>query len=152
MAIYSAYLPADGELERARFVSDSPALAALIVPAIYLAWHKLWWPLAWYFLAASSLTLLASLVSHPLLAALSALPGFFLMVQGRDLVRNRWESDGWQEVASIEASSQSDAEFRFFANMPTGTASCQPLGQPREAPQEIQALPADATQSRDLPQ
>ncbi len=115
MAIYSAYLPPDGTREDARFIADGPAIFALIVPAVYLIWHRLWQPLMIYVLVAGALALPAMLVPSPWLGLLPALPGFFLMLQGRDLVRADLEHKGWQESQCVEADNEADAELRFFS-------------------------------------
>lgn len=115
MAIYSAYLPPDGTREDARFIADGPAIFALIVPAVYLIWHRLWQPLMAYVLVAGALALPSMLVPSPWLGLLPALPGFFLMLQGRDLVRADLEQKGWHEAASLQADNEADAELRFFS-------------------------------------
>ncbi len=115
MAMYSAYLPASGNREEVRFISDGPSILALIVPALFLIWHRLWQALMVYVLVASALALMASTASNPMLALLPALPGFFLMLQGRDLVRAKLEQTGWEEAAAIAADNEADAQLRFFS-------------------------------------
>lgn len=114
MAIYSVYLPPDGDAEKARFLPDGRSLFALVVPAVFLLWNRLWFAFGMYTLAALALALIGVLAGETVAALLSALPGLFLFLHGRELVRERLDRDGWIEAAVFSAEDEEEAELRFF--------------------------------------
>jgi hypothetical protein len=132
MAVFTAYLPPDGNAGDARFVADRPSLLALILPPVFLVWHRLWWPLALYVLATVFLMVIGATVSEGLSAALGLLPGLYLCIQGRDIVRNDLLARGWRESAAIAAGSATEAELRFYhGDVAPGPASPVPPPLPR---------------------
>jgi hypothetical protein len=114
MAVFTAYLPPDGNAGDARFVADRPSLLALVLPPVFLVWHRLWWPLVLYVMATILLMVIGATLSEGLSAALGLLPGLFLCVHGRDLVRGNLLSRGWRETAAMAAGSAAEAELRFY--------------------------------------
>jgi hypothetical protein len=114
MAVFTAYLPPDGNAGDARFVADRASLLALILPPVFLIWHRLWWPLVLYVMATILLMVIGAVVSEGLSAALGLLPGFFLFVHGRELVRDNLLARGWREAAAISANDAAEAELRFY--------------------------------------
>jgi len=139
MAVYTAYLPPDGNAGNARFVADRPSLLALVLPLVFLLWHRLWWPLVLYVLVTILLMAIGATVSEGLSAALGLLPGLFLFVHGRDLVRENLLARGWRETAAISAASAAEAELRFFHHH---AAPAAPM--PPPLPQQAFQRPAPA--------
>ncbi len=83
-------------------------------PPLFLVWHRLWWPLVLYVLATILLMVIGAAVSEGLSAALGILPGLFLFVHGRELVRGNLLARGWREAAAIAADDAGEAELRFY--------------------------------------
>jgi Protein of unknown function (DUF2628) len=113
MAIYTVYMPPDGDTDEARFIRDGANLAALVIPAIWLIWQRLWLWLLFYVVLALAIGLAWRLVGAGI-AFLAILPGVYLLLEGNELVRARLERFGWQLAAIVEAPNRADAELRFF--------------------------------------
>ena len=117
MAIYTVYTPPDGDAGKARFVRDGVNVVALVIPAIWLLWQRLWLWLLVYILLALAIGLASRLIGAGA-TLLAILPGFYLLLEGNELVRARLERHGWQLADVVEAPNQADAELRFFAARP----------------------------------
>jgi hypothetical protein len=143
MAVFTAYLPPDGNAGDTRFIADRPSLLALVFPPVFLVWHRLWWPLVLYVLVTILLMAIGATVSEGLSAALGLLPGFFLFVHGRDLVRDSLLARGWHETTSIAAASAAEAELRFFHRDAAAALATKP---PPPLPQQAFQRPALPTQ------
>ena len=128
MAIYSVYLPpeagndasvptmSDADIDRIAFLPDGKALLALIAPAIWLIWQRLWLILAVYVLAMVALVVLAQFGNSQLGSFLSVLPGLFLFLEGREMIHRRYERQGWRFDGVIEAGDEKTAELRYFSD------------------------------------
>jgi len=125
MAIYSVYLPPeatgpdnllDSDRARIAFLADGKSVLALVVPLIWLIWQRLWLPLAIYFLVVTVIITVTQFLSPQLGLVLSVLPGFFLFLEGRELIRRRYERQGWHFDGVIEAPDEISAETRYFSN------------------------------------
>ena len=124
MAIYSAYVSPDAQMPGAardfRLVSDRKAIMALIVPPLWLIWHRLWLELLIYLGIWAGIGMLASWQPGIAIAYLSALPGFYLLLEGNELIRRKLERDGWIFAGIFDADNSDEAELRFVlqnANM-----------------------------------
>ncbi|MBB3950936.1 DUF2628 domain-containing protein [Aureimonas jatrophae] len=101
--------------EAARFVPERFAWAALVLPPVWLASHRLWW---W---AVGALVLE---IAFPLLGALSAAPGIggllslllgvLVALEGPSLRARRLERQGWRERAAFEARDLPEAEILYY--------------------------------------
>lgn len=114
MAIYTAYLPPSGDATKLRLIPDRASLLALVAPAVFLLWHRLWFALLMYAMIVAALVLFGRIAGETTAGFLSVLPGFFLFLQGRELVMQRHERAGWREVGVVSAGSAREAEIRYF--------------------------------------
>ena len=124
MAIYSVYLPPESGNEasdRTVFLGDGPALLALIVPIVWLLWHRLWLEAALYVLIMVAFGVSTQFGYPEIGAFLSFLPGLYLMLEGRELVRCRYERSGWHFDGVVEAGDIEAAELRYFSNFVEAT-------------------------------
>ncbi len=125
--IYTIYMqnddtppPSEGA-EDARFdgavaIPESLAKWAIVFPPFWLAWHRLWWPLVIYMLVVI-LSLSAFAVSRSTtILILASLPGLYLLLEGHQLRRQKYESQGFNLVDVIDASNEQSAINRFIAN------------------------------------
>lgn len=120
MTTYTVHLPPSGfsgetDDERIRFVPERPALLALIFPAIWLLWHRLWYAFAVYLLIAGIAWVLASWTGSAPMGLLGSLPGLYLFLEGRQLLRGRLERAGWRFAGVVEADSAHEADLRYFS-------------------------------------
>ena len=117
MAIYSAYIAPDGRSTDTqtdfKLVSDRKAVLALIFPPLWLIWHRLWLELLVYFCVWAVIAALASWQPGIAVAYLSALPGFYLLLEGNELIRRKLERDGWEFAGVYDAENPEEAELRF---------------------------------------
>jgi len=114
MALYSTYLPPDGDAGKAIFLRDGLSLFGLVLPPLFLAWNRLWLALAAYLAFQVVLAGLSRSGGSEVAAILAVLPGFFLLVHGQELLRNQLERKGWRDVGACVADTVEDAELRYF--------------------------------------
>lgn len=120
MTSYTVYLPPEDVSENIeenfRLIPDTKATLALIFPPFWLAWHRLWLELLIYFCAIIAIILLAVFNPSVAVSYLSILPGFYLLLEGYQLVRNDLERNGWQYAGVVEGGNAEEAEIRFLIN------------------------------------
>jgi len=114
MATFSVYQPAGGTPDDLLLAKEGPSFFALALPPVFLAWNRLWLALGVYLCIEVLFVILARTGSGSLSAVLSFLPGLFLFVHGRELVRKRLERQGWREIAVVSGDTEADAEIRLF--------------------------------------
>ncbi len=153
MAIFLVYQPPAGVVGQnplaVRFVRDGLAPLALIMPAIWLAWHKMWWWLVVYLLIAIALVLFLDGPFAALAYPLSLLPGIYLLLEGSALIQRHIEHNGWRLSATLEAPNQAAAEVRYFhqdVDIWANGGSAMPaklstLSNPVRAPASFRSLP-----------
>ena len=139
MTIYTVHLPpAEADIERARFVPERPSVLALAFPAIWLLWHRLWYAFAVYVLIAAIVSVLARWTGSMPIGLLAVLPGLYLFLEGRQLLRGRLERAGWRFAGVVEAGNAEEADLLFFSRR-----SETPAGEQVSKP--LWAVPAPAT-------
>jgi len=118
MTIYSVYLPPEHDGEKAaeefQLLRDAKAPLALIFPPFWLAWHRLWLELLIYATVATGIGLLAVWQPLPPVFYLSAIPGFYLLLEGNELVRRKLERGGWRFAGVVDGQNRDEAEIRFL--------------------------------------
>lgn len=116
--LYQAPVPAGGQdtsFDTLQAIPETTSKAALLFPPFWLAWHGLWWALAFYaLLFVIAMTLLATSLAGAALL-LGGLPGLYLYLEGHQLRRNRLERQGYVHVATVEAPDASVAIERYLA-------------------------------------
>lgn len=148
MTSYSVYLKPETVSQTLddefRLVPDTKATLALLFPPFWLAWHRLWLPLLAYFVVMVAILLLA--ISSPSVAVsyLSILPGFYLLLEGHELVRNKLENTGWRYAGIVDAENREEAEIRFIVGQQHTSETPRPAN-----PESKTELPqASSTQNR----
>jgi hypothetical protein len=141
MTIYTVHLPPGesnggtaAEMERARFIPERPSLFALVIPALWLLWHRLWYALAVYLLIGGIASLLARWTDSLAIGLLACLPALYLFLEGRQLLRGRLERQGWRFVGVVEAYSANEADLRYFADTSEAVTEAMPAA-PAWSPQ-----------------
>lgn len=120
MTSYTVYLPPEDVSENIeenfRLIPDSKATLALIFPPFWLAWHRLWLALLVYFLVVAIIISLAVLNPGIAVSYLSILPGFYLLLEGYQMLCNDLERKGWRYAGIVEGDNKEEAEVRFLIN------------------------------------
>ena len=121
---YTVYEPGDFKkdlLERADdivFVKDGFSWWAALIPLLWMIYHRMWLPLAGFFVAATLVQILAYLIGVPqesvglIFMGLSLAFGFL----ANDIRREMLERQNYRLAGSIAGHSQLDCERRFFDN------------------------------------
>ena len=118
MTVYCVYAPPLGSPSPAeetfRLVPDKKSPLALIVPIFWLIYHRLWVETLAYLALTLAIVFLFYLTPHIAIPYLSALPGFYLLLEGQELVRAKLERNGWRFVGTVEAENRQEAEFKYL--------------------------------------
>ncbi len=118
MIAFNIYQPPIGESDpdgsAIKFLPDGKSWIAAFVPPLWLIWNRLWWALGVYLAFSAVIVLLAITSFREAAIILSALPGLYLLLEGHELVRQKYESKGWVHTGVIHGSNLEDAELRYF--------------------------------------
>ena len=101
--------------EAAVFVPEANAKWALIFGPFWLAFHRLWWPLAFYIPIAAICLIFITYGYNLGSSLLAALPGLFLLFEGNELRRNDLERREYGLIDVVEAPDITTAEELFFS-------------------------------------
>ena len=109
------------------FIRDKFSLPALIVPHLWLLFHRQWLAAA----AVIGIMVLGALAAWqfnaPLLVLAADLPiSIYVALEGATLRIANLESRGWHEAAVVEAQNSEEAEIRFFGASPEEPVSPTP--------------------------
>ena len=146
MTIYTVHAPpardrrAGRDEVRAVFVKEGFCWPGLAVPLFWLIFRRMWIVLAFYIIAAAAMAALGrEPLLSPLAMALGILVPLLLGFEGNDLRRWSLGLRGYEFEGVVEASSQEEAEIRYFA-----TRDEPPVPAP-SAPPAARPLPASTT-------
>ncbi len=122
-----SYTVHENENREIRLLPDGRAVMALIVPPLWLAWHRLWWALAVYLALMAAAYLFVWTTLAPAAIFLSTLPGLYLFLEGHELVRQKAARLGWREIGLVSGGDIEEAEQRYFdARQEGGRHEMQP--------------------------
>ena len=103
------------------FVKEGFAWLALIVPFLWLLFHRLWWALLGFVIVGVLIAMIPTLVGSNL--ALGSYPSLLVnVVMGfiaNDLRRWTLARRGYVHVATVQGANREVAEFRYFASSET---------------------------------
>ena len=129
MAVYEVYIPpadrrpTDRTGARraidARYVADRASVLALILPFVWLLWHRLWFWFVAYLLAAFFLSALEATSLAVLGAALTFLPGLYIYLEGPNMIAGKLELQGWRLAGLVEAANEDAAAARWLERVET---------------------------------
>jgi hypothetical protein len=117
----------EGDAAGAMFIRDGFALPALIVPHLWLAFHRQWLAA----IAVVSAMVLAALAAWqwgaPLIAVgADILISLYVALEGATLRIANLERDGFSEAAVVEAATHEEAEIRYFGTLAKSTSGYTP--------------------------
>lgn len=121
MAIYEIY--ASGDPGQVRFVRDRGTVIALVFPAVWLAWHRLWYALVIYLCVAFLFFALGSTHWASIAALFSFIPGLYLFLEGPNLLAAKYRNAGFHFVDVVEADSLESAELTWFLKHPVSASA-----------------------------
>lgn len=132
MRFYSVHEKAGTDDPEARLavVKDGFCWPALFVPALWLAYHRLWLGLLLYLVVAALLGLLSQFLGLAETAQFMLSLGFAVLVaaEANEWRRRALERRGFRLTAFLPAQDQTEAEWRYLARRvsPAGTAPPPP--------------------------
>jgi hypothetical protein len=123
MASYVAMEPADDRTgEQTIFIKDAFAPFAIVLPVVWLLWHRLWVEAGAALIVMLAATAALESLGLAELAGLAAfLTGLYVALEGSALRIFAARRRGFAEKAVIDAASVADAEEHYFLTRPTGT-------------------------------
>jgi hypothetical protein len=117
MASYVVMEPPARTPAEVRFVRDGFSVVALIVPVIWLLWHRLWIEALAAFAAAICIGFGGELSGWTATAALiSFLVSLFVALEGPSLRVWALGRRGWRDAGVIDAADEDEAMTRYFSN------------------------------------
>ncbi|MDF1776456.1 MAG: DUF2628 domain-containing protein [Rhizobiaceae bacterium] len=129
MASFVVLVPDDNE-EEAVIIRDGFSILALILPFLWLLWHRLWFAAAMVILASIGLGAAMQLLPDwvTVFAVASMLLSLFIALEGNAMRIASKERQGWRLRAIVEAQNRATAEEIYFAptNEAAGTAPVKP--------------------------
>ncbi len=121
MASFTVHIPPEGNAGDARLVREGGALAFWLAP-VFLAWHRLWFALAVYALAALAIAIHATHAGPGPAILLLLLAHWFVWLEAGQFRRAALENKGWREAGVVEAANQAEAELRSDELLTSPTA------------------------------
>ena len=114
------------------FVKEGFAWLALIMPFLWLLFHRLWWALLGFVIIGVLIAMIPTLVGGNL--AMGSYPSLLVnVVMGfiaNDLRRWTLARRGFVQVATVQGANREAAEFRYFASLETDTSHSVPTALP----------------------
>jgi hypothetical protein len=144
MASYLVMEPAsDRRGESAVFIKDAFALLAVIIPVVWLLWHRLWFEAAMVFCASVGLMGASAWLGAPKIAGIgSLLLGIYVALEGSALKIAAARRNGYADERVVDARSVTEAEERYYlSRLPEKAA---PVSRTIEPVSRQQASPPDA--------
>ncbi len=108
-------------------IPEGLAVWAAAFAPFWLAWHRLWFALLiWCGLMAIGLTLM-SMTYSPIMLYLNALPGFYLLLEGHQLRRNKLYAQGYELLGVVDAPRRRYALEKFLYEWQPAKAQPKPI-------------------------
>ncbi|MGB7335834.1 MAG: DUF2628 domain-containing protein [Salaquimonas sp.] len=133
MAIFEIYQNGNGS--QVEFERDKTPIWALIVPAIWLFYHRLWYVLGVYLIISIAIASLANTQWSVVAGILSFIPGIYVFLEGQNFLASKLERAGLMLVDLVEADNLENAELKWFSRQ----TETMPLN--RENSTELQSPP-----------
>jgi hypothetical protein len=124
MRAYTIHAPPDEAPapERFAFVKDGFSWPALLVPILWILWHRLWLTLLGYVIYLLVLAWIGRLTGDWNAGLLAILGSFLFALEANNIRRTSLENRGWREVGGSFGQNLDEAEIRFFEKWAGGAA------------------------------
>jgi hypothetical protein len=144
MASYLVMEPAfDRRGDGAVFIRDAFAPLAIIIPVVWLLWHRLWFEAAMAFCASVILVGASAWLEAPKIAGIgSVLIGIYVALEGSALKIAAARRNGYADERVVDAGSVTGAEERYYLSRLPEMAA--PVSRVSEPLSRQQASPRDA--------
>lgn len=134
MAIFAAMIPpgvrpsrlSHEDADRIVFIKDGFSWPALILPILWILWHRLWLVLLGYLAAAVAVEAAALTAGGPWAAISGVMFAILFGLEANNLRRWTLERRGWTFAAAMAGADRDEAEARFFAALASGLPARKP--------------------------
>ncbi len=122
MKVFTVYAPPDtgadpaGDALRMAFIKDGFCWPALVVPLLWLLWHRMWLTLLGWLGAAAAIALVTATVSwaEPFATPAALLFAFWFALEANGLRRWTLERHGWRFAGLASGRNRFECEHGFF--------------------------------------
>lgn len=119
MTIYTVHAPPDAEVsaetaQRIRFVKEGFSFWALVLPAVWLLFNRLWLAFLGWLAVIVALQVAGRWVGEVETGVVAFVFGVWFAVEARDIQRWTLARRGWRLLGVVESSDRDTAERRFF--------------------------------------
>ena len=120
MRYYSVHAPYDGpdDEDRFAFVKDGFSWPALLVPVLWILWHRLWLALVWYIVFLLIVAWTGRLITEDAAFTVAVLGSLLFAFEANNFRRFSLAGRDWEEVGWSFGRNITEAEARFFADSP----------------------------------
>jgi hypothetical protein len=115
MRYYTVHAPPDGEPERFVFVKDGFSWPALVLPVLWVLYHRMWLTLVWYVVFVLVVAWAGRLGGENLATLLAILGGLLFAFEANDIRRRSLRHRGYSDAGAASGRNYAEAEARFFA-------------------------------------
>jgi len=102
------------EADHMVFVKDGFSLPALLIPELWLLWHRMWIPLLGYLGYRVIIGLIALALGDAAAGMIALILAFLFALEANNLRRWSLGRKGWRIVGETIGRSRNEAEFLFF--------------------------------------
>ncbi|MBH0238771.1 DUF2628 domain-containing protein [Methylobrevis albus] len=137
MKLYTVHLPpetpAAKAADKALFIRDGFSWFALVLPFVYVLWHRMWWVLLGVVAAAGAIEVAARAAGPAAGTILSIVFALAFATEANGLRRWTLARKGWRYAGTTVGGSLEEAERRFFETGVPAAATGRPLPAPAQA-------------------
>jgi hypothetical protein len=155
MTIYTVHAPPDAEVsaetaQRIRFVKEGFSFWALVLPAFWLLFNRLWLGFLGWLAVIVALQVAGRWVGEMETGVVAFVFGVWFAIEARDIQRWTLARRGWRFLGVVEGPDRDTAERRFFEAW-LGAGASAPTAPADPIPPKPAAPPAPAASSRPAP-
>ena len=123
MRAFTVHAPPNDPLaaERFAFIKDGFSWPALLLPILWILWHRLWLTFVWYFVYVLVLAWIGRLFGDDLATIVGILGAILFALEANNLRRLSLEGRGWRDLGSTFGANLDEAEIRFFGTWNGGS-------------------------------
>lgn len=116
MRAYTVHAPAQEPLapERFAFVKDGISWPALLVPILWILWHRLWLALMGYVIFLLVVMWIGRLVNEGAATIVATLGLILFALEANNIRRLSLRRRGWRDMGGSFGQNLDEAEIRFF--------------------------------------
>lgn len=130
MRAFTVHAPPDDAqaTDRFAFVKDGISWPALIVPILWILWHRLWLTLVWYIAYILAVAWIGRLFGDNVAIIVAILGAILFALEANNIRRLSLEGRGWRDLGGSFGDNLDEAEIRFFGTWKAPSEPVAPEG------------------------